>query len=184
MGCPRGHALTSIYASQLFYVIESYLPDAHAYADDTQLYISFNPNILTDTEIAFSAIEPCINDLRSLMIKNRLIFNDSKTELLLLGTPRELQKITCNTSITLGESLYKPADVVQDLGAWFDQNLSMKTHVCKISAVSATENALPILALNPKLLLILHLCVPHLLSGTISLLTSILVPQLNYSSPN
>ena len=49
MGCPRGHALTSIYASQLFDVIESQLPDAQAYADDPQLYTSFNPNI-TDAE--------------------------------------------------------------------------------------------------------------------------------------
>ena len=137
-GVPQGSCLGpllfTIYASQLFDVIESHLPDAHAYADDTQLYISFNPNLITDTENAFSAIESCINDLRLLMIKNKLMFNDSKTELLLVGTPRQPQNLTCNTPITVGESLIKTADVVRDLGAWFDQNLSMNTHVRKISA--------------------------------------------------
>ena len=78
------------------------LTDAYVYADDTQVYISFNPNIITNAENAFSAIEYCLNDLRSLMVKNKLMFNDSKTELLLVGTPRQLQKITCNTSIIVG----------------------------------------------------------------------------------
>ena len=151
-GVPKGSCLGpllfTIYASQLFDVIESHLPDAHAYADDTQLYISFNPNLITDTENAFSAIESCINDLRLLMIKNKLMFNDSKTELLLVGTPRQLQKVTCNTSITVGESLIKPADVVRDLGAWFDQTLSMNTHVRKISGygVAMGSPLAPILA--------------------------------------
>ena len=68
------------------------------------------------------------------MITNKLMFNNSKTEMLLVGTPQQLQKITCHTSITVGESLFKPAEVVRDLRAWFDQNISMNTHVRKISA--------------------------------------------------
>ena len=39
--CP-GPLLFTIYASKLFQVIKNYLPQAHKYADDTQLYLSFN----------------------------------------------------------------------------------------------------------------------------------------------
>ena len=39
--CP-GPLLFTIYASKLFQVIKNYLLQAHKYADDTQLYLSFN----------------------------------------------------------------------------------------------------------------------------------------------
>ena len=41
-GSCLGPLLFTIYASKLFEVIKNYLPQSHAYADDTQLYLSFN----------------------------------------------------------------------------------------------------------------------------------------------
>ena len=53
--------------------------DLYIYADDTQLYVSFdfsNPNVALDR------INLCISDLRIWMIRNKLKINDSKTEFL------------------------------------------------------------------------------------------------------
>ena len=48
-GVPQGSCLGlplfKIYASKLFEIIEGYLPQAHAYADDTQLCASFKADL-------------------------------------------------------------------------------------------------------------------------------------------
>ena len=51
----------------------------HIYADDTQLYITFD---LSDPSIAIEKLNLCISDIRTWMIKNKLKINDSKTDML------------------------------------------------------------------------------------------------------
>ena len=48
----------------------------HIYADDTQLYISFD---LFDSSIAIDKVNKCISDIKTWMIQNTLKINDSKT---------------------------------------------------------------------------------------------------------
>ena len=47
-GIPKGSCLGpllfTIYASELFQFIKTHLPDVHAYADDSQLYLAFKPD--------------------------------------------------------------------------------------------------------------------------------------------
>ena len=50
-----------MYTSTLFKVIERHLPEAHCYADDTQLYVSFKPgevNIQVVQEQNFKPFSP------------------------------------------------------------------------------------------------------------------------------
>ena len=66
-GVPQGSCLGpllfTIYASKLFDVIKVHLPTVHCYADDTQLYVSFSPNISTRQFEAVTAIQHCVDDI-------------------------------------------------------------------------------------------------------------------------
>ena len=107
-----------------------YLPDAHCFADDTQLYLSFKPLGDTAQADAIQAMEKCIDAVRNWMIQDRLLINDDKTEFLLVGTRQQLEKLD-SCSITVGNNRISPSPCVKNLGSWFDSNLSMTDHINK-----------------------------------------------------
>ena len=62
-GVPEGSCLGSLlfvfYASELFEIIQVHLRDAHFFADDSQLYLSFKPDSATEQAEAVCAMERC-----------------------------------------------------------------------------------------------------------------------------
>jgi len=121
-----------LYASKLFEIIERHLPDVHTYADDTQLYISFNADSSAEQSAAVEAMQNCIADIREWLLRDRLRLNDGKTEFIIIGTRLQPAKVTIDT-LQVGESVITPASEVKDLGCWFDRHLKMDTHINKIS---------------------------------------------------
>ena len=134
-GVPQGSCLDpllfTLYASKLFEVIKNYLPQSHAYADDTELYLSFNADSACSQNDAVETMEQCIQAIRSWMIKDKLRLNDNKMEFMITGTRKQLAKAN-NDGLTVGESITAPVTSVGNLGSWFDQNLSMTPHINKM----------------------------------------------------
>ena len=60
------------------------------------------------------------------------MINGEKTELILIGTRQQLCKINDVCYISVGDYDIYPSSCVRNLGAWFDNKLSMSTHVTKI----------------------------------------------------
>ena len=104
----------------------------HCFADDRQLYLSFKSDDKSSLDVAISAMNRCISDLRNWMIRDRLMINDDKTELILIGTRQQLGKINDVCNISVGDYDICPSSSVRNLGAWFDNKLSTSTHVTKI----------------------------------------------------
>lgn len=133
-GVPQGSCLGpllfTIYTSKLFDVISGHLPSVHCYADDTQLYVSFSPKHETGQSDAIAAIEHCIVDIRKWMVEDKLLLNDDKTELLLIGTKQQLAKVSVK-HVTIGNTEIVPRSPVKNLGVWLDSNLSMNDHITK-----------------------------------------------------
>ena len=60
-----GPILYILYISRPYHVIADHLPSAHGYADDTQLYLSFEPNGRSLQDHAIAPVEACISDVRA-----------------------------------------------------------------------------------------------------------------------
>ena len=127
-GSRLGPLLFILYASKLFDIINNHSPYSHGFADDTQLYVSFKPDYPCDQ--AISVIESCVNDLRKWMIQDKLKLNDGKTELLVIGSKQQLQKLNpCH--VRVGNADVHPVPIARDLGVWLDSNLAMSCHITK-----------------------------------------------------
>ena len=56
------------------------------------------------------------------------MFNDTKTELIIIGSKHQLSKVSID-SIKVGDSQIKPSETVRNLGSWFDSHMNMNVHV-------------------------------------------------------
>ena len=69
-----------LYLLPLCAILKEHNIGYHIYADDTQLYISFNSK---EPLTSLTKLNNCISDIRVWMIQNKLKINDSKTEFII-----------------------------------------------------------------------------------------------------
>jgi len=105
----------------------------HLYADDSQLYITFE--IKGNPATAVKRMECCIDRIRAWMEGNNLKLNDDKTDAIVIASPHLSSRVAI-PSVRVGTSEIPPSPVVTDLGVTFDSNMTMLEHIKKICAIA------------------------------------------------
>ena len=93
--------------------------------------MSFRPNETSGSDEGISAMMTCIADtiLMDWMISEKLMLNDIKTEILLVGTRNRLCTVDLD-ALQIGTwTAPLTSSAVRNLGAWFHLELNMNTHV-------------------------------------------------------
>ena len=131
-GFPQGSSIGpfgfKLYTKPLTSIAQRHNVNIHLYADDTQLYIPFNPS---DSEEAMARLEACIEDIRKWMNENCLKLNDAKTEFVILGSKKDLEQVTAWT-VTIGDAEILPSQSARNIRAYFDPSFQMIQHVNNI----------------------------------------------------
>ena len=127
-GFPQGSTVGpfgfKLYTKPLTQIAEKHGINIHLYADDTQLYIPFNP---ANSEPALSRIENCLKEIKEWMESNFLKLNDAKTEFIIFGAPQDIVKVT-GWTVTVGDAEILPSTSARNIGVFMDTTLNMKCH--------------------------------------------------------
>ena len=134
-GLPQGSIVGpigySIYTLPVGEIACHYDINYHLYADDIQLYVSFDPRTPGALNNALSKLQTCISNIRKWMVANKLKLNDSKTEFFVAASAHNLRNLP-NVQLNVGSTLISPSETIRNLGVIFDHRMSMSHHISHI----------------------------------------------------
>ena len=83
-------------------------------------------------EQSISTLEACVDYICGWMLQNKLVLNDNKTELLIIGTSKQISKLNVN-GVVVGDSVVKPWSInAINRGVHFDAQLNMEKHITNV----------------------------------------------------
>ena len=82
--------------------------------------------------VAKERIEACIADFRSWMYDNKLKLSQDKTKLIVITPYQQSKKVDIDI-IQVGDCDIKPGQSARNLGATFDDHMTLQPHVSSIT---------------------------------------------------
>ena len=131
-GSVAGPQIFTLYSSPIEDIVKRYSVSGMFYADDSQLYVSFNSTSSTTT---LTELENCIKEIKNWTLENKLALNDSKTEVVYLSS--RFSETSPIPSIKVGDSVVDTVVKAKDLGVIIDQHLTLVPHVNNICRLAS-----------------------------------------------
>ena len=100
------------------------------YADDTQLYMEIQPSV-ESIDAAKQSLELCIAEIRNYLLEHQLKFNESKTEIIIIGSQHNISKLP-DMTFSIGNESVSPVSSVRNLGVVFDSHMTLNNHINNI----------------------------------------------------
>ena len=131
-GVPQGSVFGplefTLYTAPVEDIMQSHGVQSMIYADDTQLYLIMESS---DRASQVSKLEDCVREVKAWTIANKLLLNDTKTEVVHL-TSRFLRQLNPIASLTIGSSEVDVTDHARNLGVVMDKHMTLSTHINNI----------------------------------------------------
>ena len=100
----------------------------HMYADDTQLYLSFDFSDPSSFQDSVTKLQQCVSQVKSWMTNNKPKLNDEKTEFLYI-TSKYSRDHVAFPEFLVDDSSIKPQSSVRNIGVIFDKTMQMNANV-------------------------------------------------------
>jgi len=134
-GVPQGSLLGpnqfTMYSGPIADIARRHGLSVHMYADDTQLYFSFDLDESLSLDEAIFRVQACVKEIKEWMEVNKLKLNEDKTEYLIMVAPWLRDKIAV-PKLLVGEEEIIANTHAKNLGVIFDQCMNMERHINNI----------------------------------------------------
>ena len=116
-----------MYTAPLENIVKAHQVEGMFYADDSQLYVSFNAASRSEN---LAKLEDCVKDIKKWTVENKLSLNDDKTEVIHISS--RYGGSDSISDISIGSCNVPISKQAKDLGVIVDTNLTMSSHVNQI----------------------------------------------------